>query len=322
MSSKPHSHYDCLSPYTREPGSGGPTPTFSVQKRFAQQLRGVLSRINAAIRRGVIENDVFNLEEEADTLAVDELEVFETDSNPQKIAQFTQWLRNQLDSNYLTVVGPDRNEFVERAYLAGIRSANGKLRDLDVSFQVPDSNSLVNRNLHQSALQELYTRAYENLQSVRDDMVTEVRDTLLEGFREGENPRKIAKRLTDRVDSIGKHRSTMIARSEIMRAHTVSTLNRMDETQEEFDDDSVLAATHGEWNDANDTRVCPFCRRIDDTRLTTEEMRGNAVSFRGQIYRLSPPSHPQCRCGLQIRVSPPIEDDLEERLPAEVTLVS
>lgn len=332
-----HIQKDTYSPYTRD-SPPGPTPTTTVQRRFAQRLRGVLRRINAAIRRGIVENDIFGLTEDTDTLEVDDPGPFRTEENRRMTAEFLMWLREQLQTEFLDVVGPDRNEFIEKAYFAGLRNANGQLRDLDISFVPERADSIVDRPIHQSALRELFTRTYSNLESVADDMSTAVRDELLEGFNEGEGPDKIASRLTDRVDSIGKHRASLISRSEVINAHTTSTLNRVDEIQDSAPSDSILTVTHGMWDSARDGRVCKLCNALNRVRLRTSEMRGTIVTVTsplpppatnpdakpqvGQTFRLAAPAHPQCRCNTSIRAGKEIDTPLEERLPSGVTVVS
>lgn len=337
MSTHTHS-IDCLSPYIRDSGTGGPTPTFTTQRRFAQRLRGVLGEINAAIRRGVVEKDIFNLRDGTDTLAVDDPGPFETDNNPQRMVLFIQWLREKLNTEFLTVVGPDRNQFIRKAYAAGLRQSNGQLRDLDVAFVPENANEVIGRPIHISALQELFTRTFSNLQSVADDIVTDVRNTLITGFKKGKGPDEIARNLTDRVDSIGKNRATMIARSEVINAHSEASLTRIDEVQEESPEDSILTATHGDWDAANDTRVCRFCHTLDGVRLTTREMRGTLVTVTspltrppsnpdagsqvGQTFRLKPPAHPNGRCRIGIRVGGEISEPLEERLPGQLAIIN
>ena len=311
---------EALSPYTRPRGEFGPTQTQEAQKQFAQRLRGVLARINARIREFVGEKDLFNLQTEA--LEVDDPEeVFDFPTSQAKITGFLQWLREQLDTEFLEVVGPDRNQFILKAYFAGLRNVHRQLGDLGVSFRRPDVDELVGAPIHRSALQELYTRTYENLVSVRDDVAQAVRDELVEGFRDGKGPREIARNLTDRVDSIGKHRSTMIARSEVMNAHSESTLNRVDELNKQADNE--ISVGHGEWDaDMDSPRTCAFCRAINSTRLRVSEMRGTTVQFRGDVYRLKPPAHPNGRCNIRIMVGGTIEEPLADRLPEEVTLLT
>ena len=313
---------EALSPYTRD-GPGGPTRTTTQQDVFAQRLRGVLSRINARIREVIINNDAF---QNVEALVDDPPDsVFETDNSRQAIGRFLEWLRTQLDESYLTVVGPDRNQFIRAAYAEGVRNVHGQLSDLDVSFERSDVNDLIGRPIHRNSLQELYTRAYENLESVRDDVAQAVRDELVEGFREGKGTAEIARNLTDRVDSIGKHRSTMIARSEVMNAHSEGTLTRVEEiNRDRPTEEDTLVTGHGQWNAAiSQPNTCAFCRRMNGTDLKASEMATTTVQFRGDIYRLKPPAHVSGRCSISVRVGPgELDTPLSERLPTEVTQVT
>lgn len=311
--------HEALSPYTREAGSGGPTPTFTAQKQFAQRLRGVLSRINARIREAIAEDGLFN--EQIEALADDVPEnVFDFPTSRAKITGFLTWLRDQLDEKFLTVVGEEDNQFIERAYLAGVRNVHNQLSETGVVFERPDLDDLVTRPLHATELRTLATRTYENLVSVRDDVAQAVRDELLDGFRDGQNPRDIARSLTNRVDSIGKHRATMIARSEVINAYSEGTLRRTEELNK--DTGAGISVAHGEWDAAMDTRTCAFCRALDGVKLSPSEMRTNAVQFRGQVYRLKPPAHPNGRCNTRVMPGSEVDTPLSERLPAEVNLLS
>ena len=300
-------------------GGGDDSGTHTHQSNFASRLRGVLARINARLREAIAERDLFNLRDEA---LVDDVpdDVFQFPTSRRKLRVFMAWLREQLDSNYLTVVGPDRNQFIRAAYAQGIRTAHDGLSDLDVAFDRPDMDSLLSRPIHRTALQTLYTRTYEELESVAEDVATEVRDELVEGFREGQNPRDIARSLTSRVDSIGKHRSTLIARSEILNAHSTSTLNRYEEVSEQTGVD--VGVEHGEWNDAGDDRVCPVCELLDGSVFTLREMREGTFSVAGQTYRLKPPAHPMGRCSLLPSIGFDTSElgSLSERLPDEDAL--
>jgi len=314
--------HECLSPYTRD-GPGGETRTTTLQDRFARRLRGILGRINARIREAVIENDLFLLREGNTEALVNDVpdEYFEFETRRQRVRGFLRWLRNQLDDDFLTVVGPDRNQFIRAAYAAGIRNAYRQLADLDVAFERADVDDILGRPIHKSALQTLYTRTYENLVSVRDDVAQEVRDTLVEGFAEGRGPSDIARELNGRVNSIGKHRATMIARSEVINAHSEGTLNQIQDVNQ--DAENEIVAGHGEWDAAiNQTRTCAFCRAMNGVDLRPSEMATTTVQFRGQIYRLKPPAHPNGRCNISVTISGGIDEPLADRLPAEVTLLT
>lgn len=323
MSCHAHNSTEALSPYTFDRGDD-PTGTYTTQSQFAQRLRGPLGRINARMREAIVTNDLFGLREEALVDDVPE-EVFAFRTSAAKASAFMQWLREQLDTHFLGVVGPDANQFVRAAYIAGVRNAHSQLEGLDVSF-VRDTDGLLARPIHRAELQTLYTRTYENLESVRDDVAQAVRDELVEGFREGESPSKIARRLTDRVNSIGKHRATMIARSETINAYSSGTLTRAKELNRDVDDE--IAASHGEWSAADDSRTCAFCRLLDGTRFRIDEMEGTAVevvseigdNFLGRSFRLKPPAHVQGRCSIRLVVGGSIDTPLSDRLPDELTV--
>jgi SPP1 gp7 family putative phage head morphogenesis protein len=188
---------------------------------------------------------------------------------------------------------------------------------MDVAFTRPNVDNLLTRPIHRSTLQTLYTRTYENLESVRDDVAQGVREELVTGLLEGRNPRDIGRDMTDRVDSIGKHRATMIARTETMNAYSEGFLNRTDELADEGDFD--VAVSHKEWLTARDDRVCPICNALDGTNFTTREMRNNAFEIGGTTFRLRPPAHPNCRCSMTVSLGVTSDDvaPLDERIPTE-----
>jgi hypothetical protein len=281
------------------------------------------------MREAIIKRDLFNLREQNGREAlVDDIpdEVFETESRRAAALGFLRWVRQQLDENFLTVVSEDTNQFIRKAYARGLENVADQLNDADLTLAPTDTDNLLGRPFHQQELQTLFTRTYENLVSVRDDVAQAVRDELVEGFTQGENPTKIARSLTDRVDSIGKHRATMIARSEVMNAYSQGTLSRMEEinSERERTDDGQLIAGHGTWDAAMaQPNTCPFCRAVNGTMLTADEMATTTVQFRGDVYRLAPPAHPNGRCNIRVMVGPDrIDEPLDERLPAEVTVLT
>jgi len=306
-----------MASYTRDSGYG-PVPVKTVTKRFESRLRGVLGRINAAIRQGIIKDDVLNLRESQDTLAVDDPGPFDTDNTKPAIMKFVQWLREELNSEFLTVVGSDENPYIRSAYATGIRMATSQLQEAGVDIADVDIESVLEDRRFDTALQTLYTRTYENLESVRDAVVSDVRDTLLEGYQEGKNPTEIAKSLTDRVDSVGKHRATLIARSETINAATEGSLDRYEQTAEDLDVD--VGVQHVGRLTANDPAVCAFCRRTEGETFTIDEFRDTTVLFRGSTYRLAPPSHPAGRCAVTVKVGVDSGDlpPLSERVPGQL----
>lgn len=315
MSTHQHNTTDTLASYTRD-GSYGPTQTKTVTKRFEQNLRGVLGRINAALKQAIIEADIFGLQGNTDTLAVDDPPNLETEENTQKAAQFIQWLREQLDSELLELVSRNENVYIRSAYAQGIRTATRQLQERGIDPATVDITELVEQGNFNRGLRVLFTRTYEFLEDMADAVVTNVRNTLLDGFSKGKNPREIASNISDRVDSIGKHRATVIARTEIINAHTEGYLNRVDDISDTQDVD--IGVSH-EWQTAEDNRVCPICKPLNGVVFTTDEMRDSTFDLGGNTWQLKPPAHPQCRCALlpTVGVSQADLAPLTERLPDE-----
>lgn len=303
--------------YTRPSDAYGPTDTTTVTRRFEQRLRGVLGRLNAAIRRAIIENDLFGLQSEA---LVDDVpdRVFEFTTDSSQIRAFLRWVRQQLDENLLTVVQPNENQYLQQAYGTGLRFATTQLNEAGVPVDQVDVSELLERGQFARSLQTLYTRTYENLVSVRDDVVQAVREELTTGFAEGRGPTDIARSLTDRVNSIGKHRATLIARSEVINAHTEGTLDRYEQSSEEIGQE--FGVSHVGRLTANDAQVCAFCRRLSDDVFTIGELRGTTVRWRGRVYRLAPPSHPNGRCAVLPRPGISVGElpALSERVPGTI----
>jgi SPP1 gp7 family putative phage head morphogenesis protein len=149
-------------------------------------------------------------------------------------------------------------------------------------------------------LREVYLRTYENLQSIESDMTEVVRSTLLEGLTEGVNPREMARRLTGEIESLQKTQAETLARSETISAYTEATLDRYREA-------GVDRVTQAEFRDADDSRVCPICERLDgritpmteiDTATFTFEPGENDPDSLAGEYSVKPPTHPNCRCVL------------------------
>jgi SPP1 gp7 family putative phage head morphogenesis protein len=131
-------------------------------------------------------------------------------------------------------------------------------------------------------------------------MTEVVRETLLEGLRDGINPKEMARNLTDEIESLQKTRAEMLARTEVVHAYTSSTIDRYKRA-------GVDTVQHGEWADSDDSRVCEICSSldgreiplttIDDATFMFEPDDDEPDSLAGE-YRLRPPIHPGGRCVL------------------------
>lgn len=263
--------------------SADPTHTQTVRTRYGQRLRGQLGHLNAAIRDGIIEDDVFFLQNEnPEQPSQQQPYQFPTDQG--QIRAFMDWFRKQVQKGFLSVVDPRKNVFIQAAYEQGVKGARAKLtvEGPEPDFELP---------AHKRALRELFTRNYKLLREVSDDMARDVRDSLVEGLRDGHHSSKIAREITNRVDKVGKHRATLIARTEVINAYSEGSLHQY----EQVDVEGVTVQS--ELLTAQDDRVCDLCEAIADMgAFSLSEMRTKTLKLHGQVVNPKPPIHPRCRC--------------------------
>jgi SPP1 gp7 family putative phage head morphogenesis protein len=303
-SPKPVSEYSDHGP---GPNTVDPTGTTTLRRRYSERLRGAWEPIKTEVRAGVRDRDVFGLE--ADALA-DEIPPYRFTSDDAKVDAFIQWLRRQIQNGPLEVVSRDDNSFIRSAYRRGLTHADRELNDAGLSVRVTGEGISVpevfNQGVHRSQLQRLFTRNFENLEGIGADVADAVREELTEGLARGENPRKTARFINDRVDAVGRYRSTVLARTELINSHATASLNR-------YEQQGASGVTvRSEWLATDDRRTCPICETLDGNVYTIEQARTATFTYEsaddeppslGGEYPVRPPAHPSCRCALAPVVS-------------------
>lgn len=271
-----------------------PSKTLEIRRNFLREIRRRFRAVRGAIRKTIgYENDAFGL---STNLEPDEAYDFPTDEAKQGafIASLKEWMREGVlePSNFSEIRNGDHwtAEYLRNAYVKAQNVAVGRLQQQGVSTEAPDVSELLTTRTSLKTLREIYVRTYEDLRDITEDTADVIREELTEGFSQGENPRKMADRITSKVESIQKTRAETLARTETIEAATNSAMDRYE--QEGFD-----LVSHGDWQTAMDTDVCPFCRRLQGERFKISEFRQtHAVRFRGTVYRLNFPAHPNGRC--------------------------
>lgn len=257
--------------------SQDPTHTKTVRRIYGQRLRGAFSRINTAIREAITEDDIFNLKDTS-LFAVDKPPDFSFDTDDAKIEGFQEWLREAQEGEVLEVIDRNDNRFIRQAYHKGLENATQDLQEAGVEVDTENIDQVFNLGVHQQEVQRLYTRNFTELEGITREVDRQVSRELANGFSEGHNPNKIARNISDRVNKIGKTRATTLARTEVIRSHSVGQLNRYERMG--VDEVTVKA----ELLTAQDARVCEQCAALEGNVYTLEEARGLI------------PVHPQCRC--------------------------
>jgi hypothetical protein len=263
-----------------------------VEEQFLNEIRRRFRRARGLIRRTVgYENDALGLSANAD-----EREAFDFPTDRSKTEAFVRWLDEVLREEVLEPVDRDAVRdgehwtaaYIRAALIRGVNQSTGLLLQEGASVENIPNEEIVRRPIFAQTLDNLYERAYENLESVTDDAAPQVRETLTTGLAEGWNPKKMARKLTAEVRSIQRTQAETLARTETINAHSEATLRNYERA-------GVDTVSHGEWS-VGGANICSFCKRLAGAELTIEEMSTGAVRWRGQVYRLQPPAHPNGKC--------------------------
>lgn len=181
------------------------------------------------------------------------------------------WLRAWLDTTIEEVViTPSRKkqgEIIKTAYRQGVTWADTNLSALTVSAK------LIPGPIDWRALDVLKARNLSALKGVTDEMGKQIIASLTDGLMQGEGVPKLARRIAERVDAIGRTRATAIARTETMYAVNQGTLIRY----------SQAGVRRVRWLTGIDERSCPTC----------EDLHGNEYDIGSEPPI---PAHVACRC--------------------------
>lgn len=284
--------------------ASGPTRTKTIQDDYQAAMYRRFRRIRGLIRETIVENDAFGLRDQAESTGpsdpfgnvdlstnAEPADDFEFEEDGDKIDAFLKWFRSIADDEILEVVrrGPDggitarerwQNVYIRRAYGRGLKFANARLREAGLDVAGIDLDRAFSQPVAAETLSRLYMRNFRGLQGITQAVGTAISRKLSEGLAKGWNPRKMARELNDRVDSIGFNRAKTLARTEVIRAHTESTLDRYE--GELGEGGSVVG--QAEYLTAEDTDVCTRCKPLNGREFSIAEARGLI------------PIHPNCRC--------------------------
>jgi hypothetical protein len=316
MSATPHQHAHDHA--THQQRREDPTRTKSARRRFAQHLRGRWDAIKSHIRQGLVENDALGERSEppvqpdiGDLAANVDKDDYLTpgpgdwDRRSDGATQqaFKEWLDEVLQREILDKY--DGDVYIRKGAERGIKHADTEMRKAGIDIPDEDVAAALRLPVHQDKLELMFERSFEELEGITQATAQEIRREFAEGLASGANPRDMARNLTDRVEAIGKTRSTVLARTEVIRTHSEFTLDRYEQIAGD-----VRVTIRAEIRTAGDDRVCPVCQALEsqtqEQTLSIDEVRTGSFSFtpddpdiapslRGQFPN-QPPIHPQCRC--------------------------
>lgn len=265
-----------------------PTRTTTLQNAFIAEMNRRFTRLKKEIVELVLRNDTFGLDPNKISIFRDlgpgELR-FATDAV--KLAEFDEWLTERIDDGVL-IAAANGDQFTDvyigNAYDRGTKRARTELEkqgffaSAGVGTPISDVfNIALSGPVRADRVALLFTRTFNEVTGLTDDMKNRMRRTLAEGIATGSNPREVARLLANDIN-ISRRKAIVIARTEIVRAHHSGNMAELRAAGVEG------IQIFAEWTTAGDDRVCPDCDGMAGRVLTIQEAE------------VAIPLHPQCRC--------------------------
>jgi len=285
-----------------------PTHTTTLRNAFAADARRRFTELTRAIRKAVVEEDCFGLQVRTHQVSTPGYRAFAFSRSSDKLAAFEAWLDKQVEKGILDVrslqqvgtgvEGAWTNRYIFDSYKRGVERARYELDKAGFNVPTVEQTGGINITLsapfHIDRLGLMYTRTFSDMRGLTEQMKTQISRVLAQGLADGDNPRLLARKLVGTIngtkmgdlgltDTIGRfipaqRRATLIARTEIIRAHHAATI-------QEYKNWGVEGVVvKAEFMTAGDDRVCSICAGLQGDIYTLEEAEKLI------------PVHPQCRC--------------------------
>lgn len=257
-----------------------PTGTLRLRKQYEAEFSRRWKRVIAAIKRELRDDDAFGLRTNDGN--------FDFRRDSAKVGAFQKWLLKEIntqlfdgDLNAKLDKGAGRfwgNTFANIAYRRGMLGAVNNLKRKGATVKGTYIEAAIKQSRHAKVLENLNTRAFEDLKGITKEASKQIGETLAKGLAESKSTSAIARAIVDRVEKVGIYRAHLIARTEIIAAYADAELGT-------YTDAGVgKVQLDPELLTAGDDRVCDVCEAAENKSYTVETARGVI------------PLHPNCRC--------------------------
>jgi len=288
-----------------------PTHTTTLRNAFAQDMKRRFTELVKTVRKAVDAEDCFNLRN--DNIQVHQMTTpvagaFNFEQSAEKLEAFMKWLQVQVDRGILDIgtyqqIGSGvyaewTNLYIFDSYKRGVIRARSELRKAGLDIpSIEDSGGIdvvMNLPFHLDRVGLLFTRVYNDLKGITAAMDMQISRVLAQGMANGDGAALLARKLVATIngtgmgdlaikDTLGRFipamdRAVLLARTEIIRAHHVATI------QEYRNWGLEGVVVKAEWSTAGDDRVCELCAALEGKVFTLDEIEPMI------------PLHPNCRC--------------------------
>lgn len=237
-----------------------PTQTLRIEKRYERQLVGLFTNYKGWLKD-----------------AVERMRQMET---PAKIPLDPDLILKSLDDAAKYVILNRAAEIsrnaVYKSYWQGKLYSDEQAKRMNLVNPEMNIQVAFNLPLHRKTLDILYDRNTRAIKGVAEDVNKQIGRELTEGILQGEDVRRLSKRIAGIVDDVGIIRARTIARTETMYA-----TNKGIKTNWES-----MGITKFVWVTTKDEKTCPQCGPLDGQIVPDE-------------WPTEPPLHPNCRCTIK-----------------------
>jgi len=294
-----------------------PTRTTALRNAFARAMNRRFDELIKVIKIAVVDQDCFGAKKRSITtqqMIPPGWHAFDYTRSSERIEVFMRWLRQQVDRGILTTTQFQQigsaiesawtNMYVADSYKRGIIRARNEMIAAGMDIPSIDSSGGINvvfgTPFHMDRVGVLFTRVFAELVGVTEAMANNIAQILAQGMIDGDGPALLARKMIAAIDGTGagtlgitdrlgrfipaKRRAEMIARTELIRAHHLATI-------QEYRNWGVLGIkVKGEWKTAGDDRVCERCAELEGKIFTLDEIEPMI------------PLHPMCFIDPQIPI--------------------
>jgi hypothetical protein len=158
------------------------------------------------VKKSIVDNDAFGFRTQPTINEPISPNQFRFVRDPEKVVLFLQWLQKQIDKGILDLyygiqVGEAveqqwTNLYVRAAYEKGIERARIELVNAGYALsEAALAGALISPPIHIDRIGLLYTRVFNGLKGITDEMSKQISTILAEGMSRGEGPLEIARRI-------------------------------------------------------------------------------------------------------------------------------
>jgi SPP1 gp7 family putative phage head morphogenesis protein len=189
------------------------------------------------------------------------------------LSRFVRELRSIMERLVTDPASVFVANYAEQSYRKGVLFSKMSLDRIGFKAAVEASGQML--PVDWRAIDSLGVRNLSALKGITDETSKAIVQEVSTGMQKGEGVDRIAKRIRDRVDNIGRARSMVMARTETSFAFNDAALIRYRQ----------YGITSVEWLTGQDEKVCEICG-----------------PRHGRVYPIDQvpecPAHPNCRCTL------------------------